>query len=757
MGGAKTGPWVDQRSLPLGPATPPPAGVETLEGEVVRATYENPETSFRVLKVQVDGKRQLDTFVGVFPGAPPGTRVRATGRRTTDPKYGDQLRVDTLLAVEPTTLAGLERYLASGVIPGIGAAYAKRIVDAFGERTLEVLDREPERLRDVAGIGARRVDAVARAWAAHRAVHAIMIFLQAHGASPSLATRIHKRFGAAAIDIVSRHPYRLALDVWGVGFKTADRIARSLGVGLDAPERAQAGLLHTLVELTQRGHVFTERADLVAQAALMLELAEDTTDAAIDELARSRHVQIETGGGGPDTSRTGAAREAAVYPDELYQSEVRLAARLGVLLAGPTGGDRSPLLDAVEPALAAFERAAGVSLAPAQREAIEQAARHKVLVITGGPGVGKTTIVRALLALFDRLHLRVRLAAPTGRAAKRMSEATGREAVTIHRLLEFDPRARSFARSRNNPIEAAALVVDEASMLDLALADALTSAVSDAARLVLVGDVDQLPSVGPGAVLRDVIASGRVPTVRLTQIFRQAEGSQIVRAAHRIHDGEAPEGASDARGEFYVVERSTPEAAADAVRELVTERIPRRFGLHPVSDVQVLTPMHKGVAGTSALNEMLQGALNPSGAEITRGRTTLRVGDKVMQLRNDYEREVYNGDVGILVGADEAERQVSVRFDDRVVVYEEADFDELTLAYATSIHKSQGSEYPAVVIPILTQHYVMLSRNLLYTAVTRGKRLVVLVADPRAVGIALAEVRREQRRTRLAERLRELG
>jgi exodeoxyribonuclease V alpha subunit len=503
-------------------------------------------------------------------------------------------------------------------------------------------------------------------------------------------------------------------------------------------------VLQTLHDVSARGHVFTSRRELAELSALMLERDVGPVDEATLELRRAGRVRVET-------LSTG---EEAVYPVELHDAEVRLARRFQTLLAHPPAG-RELLEGAVAGAIAGFEQKAGVTLAAAQRDAVEQAARHKVLVVTGGPGVGKTTIVRAILALFDKARIVVRLAAPTGRAAKRMSEATSREAVTLHRLLEFDPKQRSFARKLGRTLEAGALIVDEASMLDLALADALLQAAGDHARLVLVGDVDQLPSVGPGAVLRDVIASGVVPTVRLSQIFRQAEGSQIVRAAHRIHDGEPPEGATGPDGEFYVIERKTPESAAETVLETVVRRIPARFGLDPRTQVQVLTPMHKGEAGTIALNERLQAALNPTGATVTRGQKTLRVGDKVMQLKNDHDREVYNGDIGFVHGIDPTERTVSVRFDEREVVYEEADLDELTLAYATSIHKSQGSEYPAVVVPILTHHFVMLSRNLIYTAVTRGKRLVVLVADPKAVALALAETRREDRRTHLAARLRQ--
>jgi exodeoxyribonuclease V alpha subunit len=725
------------------PPSPAAAGPVTVDGEVVRVTFENEETGFRVLRVAVEGRGEPEPWVGVFPPATPGMRVRATGRYERDPKHGPQLKVETLITVAPSTIDGLGKYLGSGMVPGIGPAFAKRIVEAFGMDTLEVLDRAPERLAEVPGLGPKRAEAVAKAWAERRAVGAIMVFLQGHQVSPSLAARIYKRFGAQAIEIVSRDPYRLALEVWGVGFKTADRIAQSIGISPDAPRRLQAGLLQVLHDLSNRGHVYATRAELADFTAAMLERDLHGVDEAVGALAEARHVKIEK-------LPTG---EEAVYLLDLFDAEVRVARRLRAVMRKPAP-NQALLEGGIAAALEAFERRVKVELAPAQREAVEQAARHKLLVVTGGPGVGKTTIVRAILSLFDRARINVRLTAPTGRAAKRMTEATGREAVTLHRLLEFDPKQRTFARRFSRPLETGAVIVDEASMIDLPLADALLQALGDNARLVLVGDVDQLPSVGPGAVLRDVIASGEVPTVRLTQIFRQAEGSLIVKNAHRIHDGIPPESAEGATGEFYVIERSGADAAADLVLELVTSRIPRRFGLDPKADMQVLTPMHKGEAGSMALNARLQEALNPGGASVTRGTKTLRVGDKVMQLRNDYDKEVYNGDVGFVSALDPEARTLVVRFDEREVPYEEGDFDELTLAYATSIHKSQGSEYPAVIVPILTQHYVMLSRNLIYTAVTRGKRLVVLIADPRALSLALAETRREDRRTFLAERVR---
>jgi exodeoxyribonuclease V alpha subunit len=719
-----------------------------VEGVVERITFESAESSFRVLKLAVTGRSERLAVIGTFPPMALGARIRVRGQIVVDRKHGEQLRVESLIELAPDTLAGLEKYLASGLIKGVGPKLAQRIVGAFGLDSLKVLDEEAHRLAEVEGLGAKRRTALVKAWREQRALRDVMVFLQAHGATTALAMRIVKRYGANAMSIVSRDPYRLALDVHGVGFKTADRIATSIGVATDSPQRMQAGVLQVVHDVTEGGHVWTSEEELLARAAPMLGLeAEDT---AVQERLQEAVRALVMAGRAVVELREGAR---IVYASEMFDAEVRLSQRLAAIARAP-----ARRLDGVDAAVRAFESRARVELAPEQRSAVEAAARRQVLVVTGGPGVGKTTIVRAILAVLAGSKVDVRLAAPTGRAAKRMSEATGAEATTLHRLLEFDPKKYAFKRDRSRPIEAGAVIVDEASMLDLPMADALTQAIAPGTRLILVGDVDQLPSVGPGAILRDVIASGAIPSVRLRQIFRQAAQSLIVTNAHRINDGEPPISApAGSSADFFVVERRDPEHARDTLIELVTQRIPNRFGLDPARDVQVLTPMNRGPAGAIALNEALQAAINPRGDALVRGSRTYRVGDKVMQLRNDYDKNVFNGDVGFITSIDPEETAMTIRFDDREIAFEASDLDDLVLAYACTVHKSQGSEYPAVVIPLLTTHFVMLSKNLLYTAVTRGKRLVVLVCDPRALEIALSQRRREERRTRLGPRLAEMG
>ncbi|WP_438029116.1 SF1B family DNA helicase RecD2 [Sorangium sp. So ce233] len=721
-------------SGPAAPVAPAQAGVE---GVVEGITYASEESGYRVLRVRL-GDRTLQTWAGVMPVAQIGQTVRAVGKVERHPKYGEQFKVESMTPTIPSTVDGLERYLASGVLPGVKAATAKKIVAKFGEQTIEILDKAPERLKEVKGISKKRIEELKTAWGEQRAVTEVMVFLQQHGASGALAKRIHRRYGNRAVDIVSSAPYRLAIEVHGIGFQIADRIARSVGIGADSPERAQAGVLHQLGESAGQGHVYADRDELAHATARMLEVDVGAAYEAIRVLAGTGRVLDEGG---------------CVYDERLHAAEVRLAGRLRELLDWPEAAEAQDLSGHVDDAIAGFERDRGMQLAPAQRDAVALAARAKVLVITGGPGCGKTTLLKALLSLFDLAKLDVAMGSPTGRAAKRMSETTGRHATTLHRLLAWDPREKVFARNADNPIEADVVVVDEASMLDCELADHLCDAVADGARLMLVGDVDQLPSVGPGAVLRDIIESGTVPTVRLTQIFRQAGGSSIVENAHRINHGEMPVGDASSEGQFFFIERTEPESAAATILDTVVARLPQRFGLNPIRDIQVMAPMYKGEAGVTALNTALQRALNPSGPEVRRGGMAFRIGDKVMQLRNDYDREVWNGDVGYVVDVEPEDGALTVEIDGRKVEYESDDLDHLTLAYACSVHKLQGSEAPAVVVVLQTAHHVMLSRNLLYTAVTRGKRLVVLVADPKAVKTALRETRRGVRRTRLTERL----
>jgi len=724
------------------PAPVSKARVVTLSGEVERVTFENDETGFRVVRVgslEGEGARPGSIpVVGTFPAVGPGTRVRITGELAVDPKHGEQLRAQVVVPLAPSTLAGLTRYLGSGIIAGVGPAFAERIVAKFGMASLDVLDQKPERLAEVPGIGARRADQIAKQWAAERATSGVMLLLQSHGASQKLAARIVKHYGERAAHIVEHAPYRLALEVRGIGFKTADALARSLGIAGDHPERVQAGALHELEAISAEGHSYAERPELVARSATMLSVDEAHVVSALDALWAAGRIVLEND---------------RVFLAWMHRAEVELARGLRRLV-----DDQVIPLPHVSASLTAFETRSALELAPQQRRALEAAATHHVTVITGGPGVGKTTIVRAAVDIFERERLRVRLAAPTGRAAKRLAEASNREATTIHRLLEFEPRGMRFQRDEHEPIDADVVIVDEASMIDVPLAAALVSALPTAARLVIVGDADQLPSVGPGAFLRDLLASGVIESVRLDEIFRQAGESRIVQNAHRILRGELPESAppDDPRSDFFVVPTSDPDKAADTLLRVVLERIPERFGLAPGRDVQVLTPMHRGPVGTIALNERLQQALNAGGRVLPQGGGRLRLGDRVMQTKNDHQREVYNGDLGVVTALDDETGIVLVSFDGREVEYETADLEALILSYATSIHKSQGSEYPAVVVPLLTSHFVMLSRNLVYTAVTRARRLCVLVADPRALRLALGAVRREDRLSGLVERLREM-
>ena len=726
---------------------PGSAQEEILEGTIERIVFSGGGGEFTVARLAREGAVEPVTVVGSLLGLPQGARLRLRGSYENNPRFGRQFRVQSYTELSPETLVGIRRYLGAGLVKGIGPQFASRIVERFGIRTLEILDAQPERIREVPGIGPSRAQAIQEAWTAQRRLREVMVFLQGYGVSPAFAARIYKRYGAAAVARVRENPFRLAFDVWGIGFLSADRLATALGIARDSDARVQAGVRHVLDQADGLGHVYLPRSRLVEEAAKLLEVEPRLVEAAVDSLGRAGDVAIES-----------TPEGAAVFEVGLFRAEV--AASAGLLRLLHSRGN--PLRVDAERAIARYQAEARIVLAPQQAEAVRRALHDPLLVITGGPGVGKTTIVRGIVNTLVRQGLTVALAAPTGRAAKRLQEATGQPAATLHRLLEWRPADGVFGRNSSRPLPADLLVVDEASMIDIRLMADLLAALADGTRLVLVGDVDQLPSVGPGMVLRDVIASARVPTVRLTEIFRQAAASLIVTNAHRIHDGVEPElGAPPAQGvdkrDFFFIEDDDPAHAAETIRDLVATRLPRRYGFSP-RDIQVLTPMHRGELGATTLNQLLQDAITPGRAELRSGGRVFRVGDRVMQIRNNYDRDVFNGDVGEVLrvagGSGEAgESQAVVGFDEREVSYAADDLDELTLAYAATVHKSQGSEYPAVIVPVHTQHYVMLQRSLLYTAVTRGKQLVVLIGSRKALRIAVGNAEVAARYSRLADRL----
>jgi exodeoxyribonuclease V alpha subunit len=711
----------------------------TLEGTLERIAFVNEENAWSVVKIAVPDRREPVTAVGNLLGVKPGENIALTGRWIQDKKFGEQFKVESFRTVVPATLTGIERYLGSGLVHGIGKVMAERLVARFGLKTLEVIDEHPERLTEVEGIGRVRSEQIRRAWTQQRAIKDVMVFLHSHGVAMSHATKIYKRYGEKAIVLVRENPYRLALDIFGIGFQTADEIARNLGVEPTAPARCQAGVLHVLRALADDGHVAAPRVDLLERARALLAVDEELVDRAIAPLVEKEQIVVEPQPEGE-----------AIYLEPLYIAERGIAELLDRLMRARS----RPLEIDVERAVLWFEERQGMTLAREQREAVALAVHQKVLVITGGPGTGKTTLINAIIQILEKKGRSILLAAPTGRAAKRMAETTGHEARTLHRLLEFTPKSNTFARGPSHPLEADLVIVDEASMLDTTMTYNLLRALPPQSQIVFVGDVDQLPSVGPGSVLLDLIRSGAVPLVRLSQIFRQAEESRIIVNAHRVNQGELPLASSDdPAADFFFIERHEPEEILATMKALLTERIPRKFGLHPTRDIQVLTPMHKGLLGAAALNQELQTLFNPEGVSVSRGARVFRVGDKVMQVRNDYDLDVFNGDVGHIGAIDTEERTVTVRFDGRDVVYDEGQLDELTLAYACSIHKSQGSEFPCVVLPLHTQHFVMLKRNLLYTAMTRGRRLVVIVGSKRALSTAVKSSDTVTRFTGLSRRL----
>ena len=714
--------------------------MDRLRCVVERVTYQNETNGYSVIKCRAKGYADLITVVGSMPEVHVGSVLTLSGEWTVNPKFGRQFTASGFEETLPATVYGIEKYLGSGLVKGIGPKFAARIVRAFGAETLNVIEEDPDALLRVPGIGKLRVERIKKSWDEQKEIKNIMLFLQGHDVSTTHATKIYKTYGSDSIRVVKENPYRLADDIWGIGFRTADTIAEKLGVEKETAVRLRSGLLYTLNRLSDEGHCYARRDQLLKTGAELLAVEESVLPAVLDEMVRQDDVKTELIDG-----EDSAPGETAVYLPPFWFAETGTAKRLKQIFSSPASVKVKP--QGLEERI---RRVTGLNYDPAQMDAIRCAAGSKILILTGGPGTGKTTTTLGILTAFRQAGAKILLAAPTGRAAKRLSETTGMEARTIHRLLEFKP-PEGCQKNEQNPLEGDVLILDECSMIDIMLMYSLLKAVPDSMTLIFVGDVDQLPSVGAGNVLRDLIDAGVFPVVRLTKIFRQAAASRIITNAHRINRGRMPDLSNGKQSDFFFLEEEDPETAAQEIVRLVKERLPRAYGTR---DIQVLTPMQRGAVGAANLNQVLQAALNADAAGLRRGGTDYRLHDKVMQIRNNYDKEVFNGDIGTVCRVNTEDRELTVSFDGREVLYDVTELDELVLAYAATVHKSQGSEYPIVVMPVLMTHYVMLQRNLVYTGVTRAKKLMVMIGSTKALALAVRNVTVTRRNTMLKERLK---
>ncbi|GHT95089.1 ATP-dependent RecD-like DNA helicase [Alphaproteobacteria bacterium] len=758
-----------------------------LKGQLERVTFENEENAYTVAKIKVYGYSDLVTIVGNIPSPTPGEILSLSGEWIEHPKFGEQFKVVFCSCEVPSSVDGIEKYLGSGLIKGIGRKMARRIVKKFGERTLDIIEESADKLLEIEGIGEYRIDMIKAAWSEQKEIRSVMVFLQSHGVSSAYATKIYKRYGNESIAVVKKNPYRLAHDIVGIGFLTADKIARKLGFDEKSPLRAAAGIMFVLHELTDKGDVYTPYEELLSKSEDMLKVDESVLEIAMKSLLAEKKIVIENlqqegqdnltldqlmvsplidgyasalfdvEDGSAEENASGATTEAenesnvtlAVYLSGYHLAEVQIAEKLKEIRDLPKNTKKIRIDEALKQA----QKKLSISLANKQIEAVKAAITNKFLVITGGPGTGKTTITKSILEIMSKVTDKILLAAPTGRAAKRMSEASSREAKTIHRLLEVDPINRGFKRNEDNPLDCDLIILDEASMIDTLLMHHLLKAVPKHATMILVGDINQLPSVGAGNVLKDIIDSNAFSVVELNEIFRQAQESHIIVNSHRIINGQYPILDNAGNTDFYFMEEEDQDKVLDKILLMVQERIPKKFGYDPINDIQVLTPMNRGIVGTAKINESLQEAINPDGFEIIRGGRRYREGDKIMQIRNNYDKNVFNGDIGFISNIDPEEQSVTAVIDGKDVVYDYSELDELVLAYAVSIHKSQGSEYPVVVMPLVMSHYIMLQRNLLYTGITRGKELVIVIGSKKAMSISINNNKTMKRNTWLKERL----